>query len=83
MCELCLSIVAVERYRQEPRVVAVESFRKKTPRKKSARLLLVASSFCIFFFLVRTQGVSKQNRKAQSKIEFISISINISGGVQT
>ena len=42
--------VAVGRYRRESRAVAVGSFRKIVPRKKSTLLLLVS-----FFLLVRTQ----------------------------
>ena len=54
VCELCLSTVAVKRYRRESRAAAVESFRKLVPRNKSTLLLLYVSFCFLFFFLVWT-----------------------------
>ena len=74
MCELCLSIVAVERYRWELRAMAVESFRKITPHKKfdsASHFLFVC--FFVFFALVRTQpAVFCGKRKSVRLILFFS-----------
>ena len=74
MNELCLFIVAVERYRRESCAAAVESFRKVAPRKNSTRLLLFVSFFP--FFLVRTQpAVFCEKRKSVRFISFYFVLI--------
>ena len=51
MCELCLSTVAIERYRRESRAVAVESFEKLDRVKNRLGFFLFRFSFGFLFSL--------------------------------